>query len=135
MAVLAAHLAAGTAASETLTVALMAVPCTAARTPMYWITQISTFAILMLAANTAYADFPRLSSIIARDGYLPRQLSNRGDRLVFSNGILVLSCVAGVLIVGVQRQDRPADPALCRRRLHRVHPVPGGHGGAPLAIA
>ena len=44
----------------------------------------------ILAANTAYADFPRLSSIIARDGYLPRQLANRGDRLVFSNGVLFL---------------------------------------------
>jgi hypothetical protein len=54
---------------------------------------------LILAANTAFADFPRLSSIIARDGYLPRQLANRGDRLVFSNGVLVLSAVAAVLIV------------------------------------
>ena len=53
--------------------------------------QILTAGILILAANTAYADFPRLSSIIARDGYLPRQLANRGDRLVFSNGILVLA--------------------------------------------
>src|SRR5206468_4413279 len=67
--------------------------------PIYWILQFSTFAILILAANTAYADFPRLSSIIARDGYLPRQLANRGDRLVFSNGILVLSLAAAVLLV------------------------------------
>lgn len=60
--------------------------------------QFGTFAILVLAANTAYADFPRLSSIIARDGYLPRQLATRGDRLVFSNGILILAAMAGVLI-------------------------------------
>src|SRR5438067_364830 len=65
---------------------------------MYYLLQFSTFAILILAANTAYADFPRLSSIIARDGYLPRQLSNRGDRLVFSNGVLVLAILAGTLI-------------------------------------
>jgi amino acid transporter len=65
----------------------------------YLLVQISTFAILILAANTAFADFPRLGSIIARDGYLPRQLANRGDRLVFSNGIIVLSAVAGLLIV------------------------------------
>ena len=58
---------------------------------IYYILQFATFAILILAANTAYADFPRLSSIIARDGFLPRQLANRGDRLVFSNGILVLA--------------------------------------------
>ncbi len=65
----------------------------------YFILQFSTFAILILAANTAYADFPRLSSIIARDGFLPRQLTNRGDRLVFSNGVLVLAGVASLLIV------------------------------------
>ncbi len=65
----------------------------------YWVLQLATAAILVLAANTAYADFPRLSSIIARDGYLPRQLSNRGDRLVFSNGVLFLAVFAGILII------------------------------------
>ncbi|MBV8984972.1 MAG: APC family permease [Acidimicrobiia bacterium] len=67
--------------------------------PIYWILQFSTAAILTLAANTAYADFPRLSSIIARDGYLPRQFANRGDRLVFSNGVLFLATAAAILIV------------------------------------
>jgi amino acid transporter len=66
---------------------------------LFWVTQISTFAILTLAANTAYADFPRLSSIIARDGFLPRQLATRGDRLVFSNGIIFLAAVASILII------------------------------------
>jgi amino acid transporter len=66
---------------------------------MYFLLQFSTFAILILAANTAYADFPRLSGIVARDGFLPGQLANRGDRLVFSNGIFVLSMLAGTLIV------------------------------------
>ena len=66
---------------------------------LYLLVQISTFAILILAANTAFADFPRLSSIIARDGYLPRQLATRGDRLVFSNGVIVLALVAALLIV------------------------------------
>jgi hypothetical protein len=68
-------------------------------TPLYYILQFSTFAILVLAANTAFADFPRVSSIIAGDGYMPRQLANRGDRLVFSNGIVVLSLVAAALII------------------------------------
>ncbi|MGH9246118.1 MAG: APC family permease [Acidimicrobiales bacterium] len=72
--------------------------------PLYFLLQFSTFAILILAANTAYADFPRLSGIVARDGFLPRQLTNRGDRLVFSNGILVLSALAGALIVAFQAQ-------------------------------
>jgi len=67
--------------------------------PIYWILQFSTAAILTLAANTAYADFPRLSSIIARDGYLPRQFANRGDRLVFSNGVVFLAGAAAVLII------------------------------------
>jgi hypothetical protein len=65
----------------------------------FFILQIATAAILTLAANTAYADFPRLSSIIARDGYLPRQMANRGDRLVFSNGVVLLAGAAAVLVV------------------------------------
>jgi hypothetical protein len=65
----------------------------------YVVLQVATAGILVLAANTAYAGFPSLSSIIARDGYLPRQLANRGDRLVFSNGIAVLAIAAGALIV------------------------------------
>jgi hypothetical protein len=71
---------------------------------LYYCLQFGTFAILIMAANTAYADFPRLSSLIARDGYLPRQLANRGDRLVFSNGVLVLSGMAALLIVVFQAQ-------------------------------
>ena len=55
--------------------------------------------ILVLAANTAYADFPRLASIVARDRFLPRQFMNQGDRLAFSNGILILSVLAAVLLV------------------------------------
>ncbi len=69
------------------------------RNIFFYITQFATFGILILAANTAYADFPRLSSIIARDNYLPRQLMNRGDRLVFSNGIIFLGIAASVLVI------------------------------------
>jgi len=61
--------------------------------------QFATAAILVLAANTAYNGFPGLTSIIARDGYLPRQLAHRGDRLVFSNGIFVLAGAAGLLVI------------------------------------
>ena len=69
------------------------------RNIFFYITQFATFGILILAANTAYADFPRLSSIIARDNNLPRQLMNRGDRLVFSNGIIFLGIAASVLVI------------------------------------
>ncbi|HSO96505.1 MAG TPA: APC family permease [Acidimicrobiia bacterium] len=66
---------------------------------LYGVLQASTAAILVLSANTAFADFPRLSAIVARDGFLPRQLTNRGDRLVLSNGIIVLAVASGGLIV------------------------------------
>ena len=66
---------------------------------LYFAVQAATLLILILAANTAYADFPRLSSILARDRFVPRQFANQGDRLVFSNGILMLSGFAIVLVV------------------------------------
>lgn len=65
----------------------------------YLILQASTAAILVLAANTSFADFPRLASLLAADRFLPRQLASRGDRLVFSNGVLILSLLACLLIV------------------------------------
>jgi amino acid transporter len=67
--------------------------------PLYYAVQVATLLILVLAANTSYADFPRLSSILARDRFVPRQFANQGDRLVFSNGILILSGFAVLLIV------------------------------------
>jgi len=66
---------------------------------LYYVLQASTAMILTLAANTSFADFPRLSSILARDGFAARQLANLGDRLVFSNGILLLAFFASVLTV------------------------------------
>ncbi|HEY9789137.1 MAG TPA: APC family permease [Candidatus Obscuribacterales bacterium] len=64
----------------------------------YIVTQVFTALILVLAANTSFADFPRLSSILARDGFMPRQLSNLGDKLVFNNGIIVLGILSALLI-------------------------------------
>ncbi|MGV0025513.1 APC family permease [Phormidesmis priestleyi] len=65
----------------------------------YFVILFATPTILLLAANTSYADFPRLCYFLARDGFLPRQLALLGDRLVYSNGILLLSLCAAVLIV------------------------------------
>ena len=65
----------------------------------YYVVQAATAAILVLAANTAFADFPRLSSLLARDRFLPRQFANRGDRLVFSNGIIILAIFSGLLVI------------------------------------
>lgn len=64
----------------------------------YYVVQATTAAILVLAANTSFAGFPRLSSLLARDRFLPRQLANLGDRLVFSNGIVVLAVFSALLI-------------------------------------
>ena len=68
------------------------------KTFLFYYIQAFTAGILILAANTAYQDFPRLSSILAQDRYLPRQLHNRGDRLVFSNGVIALAVFASALI-------------------------------------
>jgi len=67
--------------------------------PPYYAVQAATMLILLLAANTSYAGFPRLSSILARDRFLPRQLATQGDRLVFSNGIVILSGFAIAMVV------------------------------------
>lgn len=67
--------------------------------PAYILIQISTLLILAVAANTSFADFPRLSAILARDRFLPRQFTGLGDRLVFANGIIFLAIATGVMIV------------------------------------
>jgi amino acid transporter len=70
----------------------------------YWV-QIFTALILFLAANTGYQDFPRLSSFLAKDGFLPRWLQNRGDRLVFSSGIVVLAIVSSLIVIAFQANE------------------------------
>jgi len=67
--------------------------------PLYWLIQGITMIILVLAANTSFSGFPRLGSILAQDGYLPRQMMNLGDRLVYSNGIIILGVLSVILIV------------------------------------
>ena len=67
--------------------------------PVYYAIQAATMTILILAANTSFAGFPRLTSVIATDRFLPRQLANLGDRLVFSNGIIFLGLAGGGLVV------------------------------------
>jgi hypothetical protein len=69
------------------------------RNAFYYAVQAATTMILVLAANTAFADFPRLSSVVARDRFMPRQFMNQGDKLAFSNGIVALSVAAAALIV------------------------------------
>ena len=66
---------------------------------LYYEIQVVTMLILILAANTSFADFPRLAYFLARDGFIPRQFGTRGDRLVYSNGIIILGATAAALIV------------------------------------
>ena len=96
----------------------------------FYVLQIATTMVLVLAANTAFADFPRLASFQAGDDFLPRQFTTRGHRLVFSNGIIALSLAAAALVDRVRRRRHAADPVLRDRRLHLVHPFAGGHGQA-----
>jgi amino acid transporter len=70
----------------------------------YWV-QIFTALILFLAANTGYQDFPRLGSFLAKDGYLPRWMQNRGDRLVYSSGIVVLAIISAVIVIVFQANE------------------------------
>ncbi len=67
--------------------------------PIFWYLEITTALILALAANTAYSDFPRLLFFMARDGFVPHQFAHRGDRLSYSNGIILLTGLAAVLII------------------------------------
>jgi amino acid transporter len=73
-------------------------PASSVTSPMYYAVQAFTFGILVLAANTSYQGFPRLGAVLARDRFFPRQFVNLGDRLVYSNGILVLAGIASLLI-------------------------------------
>jgi amino acid transporter len=66
---------------------------------MYYLVQAMTTLILVLAANTSFADFPRLSSFMARDRFMPRQFGSRGDRLAFSNGIIILAILSALLLI------------------------------------
>jgi hypothetical protein len=77
---------------------------------LYLVIQFSTLLILAVAANTSFMDFPRVAAILARDGFLPRQLTGLGDRLVFTNGILVLSFAAGALIIGFNGETHALIP-------------------------
>ena len=96
--------------------------------PIYYVLQFSTMGILILAANTSFADFPRLSSILARDGYFPRQFAYRGERLAFNAGHHRPGPRLHRRPGGLWRRRQRPDPAVRHRRLHGLHPVADGHG-------
>ncbi len=96
----------------------------------FFYVQATTALILVLAANTAFNGFPLLGAILAQDKNLPRQLHNRGDRLAYSNGIVMLAIVAGLLIFIYKADVTRLDPALHHRCLHLLHPRSDRHGAA-----
>ena len=95
---LSTHVEGVIASEERSIVAQIALAVFGAGSVGFFVVQAFTAAILILAANTAYQDFPRLASILARDRYMPSQFVNRGDRLVFSNGVIVLGGLASLMI-------------------------------------
>jgi amino acid transporter len=76
----------------------------------YYVVQTSTLLILAVAANTSFMDYPRVAALLAKEGFLPRQLTGLGDRLVFANGILTLSILAGLLIIGYRGDSHSLIP-------------------------
>ena len=125
--------------SESETVVSMLARNAFGRNMLYYNIQASTALILFLAVNTSYQDFPRLSSILARDGFMPRQMANRGDKLVFSNGIIILAGLSIVLLVAFRGETHSLIPlyavgvflsftlsqsGMVRHWLKEKHPIP-----------
>ena len=101
-----------------------------ANSPFYVAVIFGTAAVLVMAANTSFADFPRLAALHAGDGFLPRWLTDRDNRLVFGIGITVLIARRRPADRRLQGQRRRPDPALRDRRLPLVHDLTGRHGRA-----
>lgn len=95
---LATHVQGVIASDQRSVVAQIAIAVFGDNSIAFFVVQFFTAAILILAANTAYQDFPRLASILARDRFMPSQFVNRGDRLVFSNGVIVLGLLASLMV-------------------------------------
>ena len=97
---LAVHLHARPSSTDSVVsqVARAVFPAGSAGAWMYWVVQIFTFAVLILAANTSFQGFPRLSALLAHDRFIARQFTNLGDRLVYSNGVVVLAAAASLLV-------------------------------------
>ena len=95
--------------------------------------QVATVLVLALAANTAFADFPRLSSFLARDSFMPRQFAFRGERLAFTTGIVALSGPGRAAPRRLRRERHGAHPALHARRVPGLHALAVEHGRALVA--
>jgi len=99
------------------------------------VAQVATALLLVPAANTSLADFPRLSSFLARDGYLPRQFAFRGERLAFTAGIIALSGLAIGLLVGFEASVSGLIPLYTLGVFIAFTLSQGGNAGALAAAA
>ena len=95
---------------------------------MFIVVQAATALILYTGGNTSFNGFPFLASFVAEDAFLPRWLTKRGHRLVFSNGIIVLAVLSCTLLAVAGRERQRAGPVLRDRRVHRVHAGRLRHG-------
>ena len=95
---------------------------------MFWVVQAATALILYTGGNTSFNGFPFLTSFVAEDSFLPRWMMKRGQRLVFSNGIIVLTVLSVTLIGVVGANVNAPRPVLRDRRVHRVHDGRVRHG-------
>ncbi len=103
--------------------------------PAYLIIQFSTLLILAVAANTSFTGFPRVGAILARDGFLPRQLANLGDRLVFNNGIVLLAIATGAADRLIRRRHTRPGASVRGGRFPGFYTVPGRDGRPLVAQA
>ena len=88
---------------------------------MYYFIQGTTALILILAANTGYSAFPLLAVNLAKDKFIPRMFTIRGDRLGYSNGIIILGISSIILIIAFQGTNRTLDSAICSRGIYSVY--------------
>ena len=100
---------------------------------MFYVVQAATALILFTGGNTSFSGFPFLASFVAEDSFLPRWLTKRGHRLVFSNGIIVLTIVSSILLIALRRQRQRPRPVLRDRRVHRLRHGRLRHGQVPQA--
>ncbi len=97
---------------------------------LWYLVLAGTALILLMAANTSYADFPRLAALHAGDGFLPRQMTYRGSRLVFSWGIVILAIASIILVIVAGANTTNLIPLIRGRRISGLHHFPDGDGRA-----
>ena len=98
----------------------------------FYVSNLAVALVLALAANTSFGGLPVLMSLLAKDNRLPHLFYLRAERAVYRYGIAALGLAALLLVIAVEREDRPADPAVHDRRIRRLHHQPG-RSRAPLA--